>query len=115
VQTDAPVRSEDRKLEQQNPTPYQKPNADKIRAVVMTKSFCLEGDLYCPRLGKDGRRLSNMLNTDKRFVAMTNVVVINRNTGVRDPKSYPLIQVNTSSVEFVQPYMDETEVLKESQ
>lgn len=93
----------------QDPIPYQKPNADKLRAVVMTSSFGLEGDLHFPRLGKEGRRLSNLLNSDRRFIAMTNVTVINRLNGVRDPKIYPFIQVNMESVEFVQPYMDEKE------
>jgi hypothetical protein len=97
------------------PAPYQKPNADKVRAVVLTRSFNLEGDIHCPRLGKEGRRLSNMLNGDRRFVAMTNVVIVNRATGVKDPKTYPFIQVNMDSVEFVQPYMDEIEVAREAQ
>ena len=97
-----------------DPIPYQKPNADKLRAVVMTRSFGLEGDLHFPRLGKEGRRLSNLLNSERRFIAMTNVTVINRLNGIRDPKVYPFIQINMESVEFVQPYMDESEAERET-
>jgi hypothetical protein len=98
-----------------DPVPSQRPTTDKLRAVVMTASFTLEGDLYFPRFGKEGRRLSNMLNSERRFVAMTNVIVLDRATGIRDPKVHPFIQVNMESVEFVQPYMDESEVARESQ
>lgn len=99
----------------QEPAPFHKPNVDKLRAMVMTHSFGLEGDLYCPRLGKEGRRLSNLLNSDRRFIAMTNVTVINRVNGMKDPKVYGFIQVNMDSVEFVQPYLDEKEAAKEVQ
>ena len=81
----------------------------------MTPSFCLEGDMHFPRLGKEGRRLSNLLNSDRQFIAMTNVYVTNRATGDRSAKCFPFIQVNLSNVEFIQPYMDEQEVASEAQ
>lgn len=74
--------------------------------MVVTRYFNLEGHLHFPRLGKEGRRLSNMLNSDRKFIAMTNVKIINRLNGAQDPKIYPFIQVNIESVEFIQPYDD---------
>jgi hypothetical protein len=98
-----------------DPIPYHKPQADKLRVVIMTHSFNLEGDLYFPRVGKEGRRFSSLLNTERRFMAMTNVSITNRVTGVKDPKPYPFIQVNMESVEFVLPFMDEREAERETQ
>lgn len=74
--------------------------------MVVTRYFNLEGNMHFPRLGKEGRRLSNMLNSDRKFIAMTNVKIINRMNGLQDPKIYPFIQVNLESIEFIQPYDD---------
>ncbi len=95
-------------------TQFQKPVADKLRVVVSTRSFSLEGFLHFPRLGKEGRRLSNLLNTDRRFMALTNVIVTDRITGAKNPKPYGLLQINMESVEFVQPYMDDKELASET-
>lgn len=88
--------------------------ADVIRATVLTRSFQLEGDIHCPKLGKEGRRLSNMLNSDRNFIAMTNVTITNRANGGKDPKMYSLIQVSLNAIEFIRPYMDEGEAERES-
>jgi hypothetical protein len=88
--------------------------ADVVKATVVTKSFQMEGDIHCPKLGKEGRRLSNMLNSDRNFIAMTNVSILNRANGAKDPKTYPLVQVSLQSIEFVRPYLDEEEAASES-
>ena len=88
--------------------------ADITRAVVVTRSFQFEGNIHTPKLGKEGRRLSNMLNSDRNFIAMTNVSIVNRANGSRDPKTYPLVQVSLQSIEFVRPYLDEEEAASES-
>jgi hypothetical protein len=86
------------------------PKSDAIRAVVLTRFFKMEGLLHFPRMGKESRRLSNMLNKDRKFLAMTEVSVVQRsqeNFEVLDHnparKTYPLIQVNVGSIEFIQP------------
>jgi hypothetical protein len=90
-----------------------KATADVLRAIIVTRFFNLEGNIHFPRLGKEGRRLSNMLNTDRKFIAMTDVQIINRVNGTRDPKTYPFIQINIEAIEFIQPYMDATEAARE--
>ena len=89
-------------------------HTDIIRAVIVTRFFNLEGDIHSPRIGKEGRRLSNLLNSDRRFIAMTNVAVTNRMTGVKDPTTYDFIEVNIESIEFVQPHLEASEVARES-
>ncbi len=89
-------------------------SSDVIRAVVVTRFFNLEGSIHFPKLGKEGRRLSNMLNSDRKFIAMTNVSIVNRMNGAKDPKTYPFIEINLEAIEFIQPYLDEKEVEQES-
>ena len=79
---------------------------DKTKVTVFTRSFQLEGFMHTPRVGKEGRRLTQSLNTDKAFIAMTDVVVIDRTTGKVDQGIYALLHVNMSSIEFVQPHLD---------
>lgn len=80
--------------------------ADVIRAIVVTRSFQLEGDIHCPKLGKEGRRMSNLLNSERNFIALTNVQIINRSNGSKDPKTYSMIQVSLPSIEFIRPCED---------
>jgi hypothetical protein len=90
--------------------------ADTIHAMVLTRNFQFEGDLHTPKLGKDGRRLSNLLNDpNRKFIVLTNVTIINRADGSKDPKTVPMIQVNLDSVEFIRPYLDEEAMVLESQ
>lgn len=90
-----------------------KANADVLRAIIVTRFFNLEGNIHFPRLGKEARRLSNMLNSDRKFIAMTDVQIINRVNGTRDPKIYPFIEINTEAIEFIQPHMDAREAERE--
>ena len=80
--------------------------SDKTKVTVFTRSFQLEGFMHTPRVGKEGRRLTQTLNTDKAFIAMTDVVVIDRPTGKIDPGTYPVLHVNMNTIEFIQPHLD---------
>ncbi|WP_373531043.1 hypothetical protein [Vampirovibrio sp.] len=75
-----------------------------VQALVVTRFFNLEGRIHFPKLGKEGRRLSNMLNGTRRFIAMTDVQITHRADGVKDPKIHPFIEINVEAIEFIQPY-----------
>ncbi len=77
-----------------------------IQAVVLTRFFRLEGRIHLPNLGKEGRRLSKMLNSERRFIAMTHVSISDRASGAKDPQIYPFIQINMEAIEFIQPSID---------
>lgn len=78
-------------------------NADVLRTIVVTRHFNLEGNIHFPRLGKEGRRLSNLLNSEKRFIALTQVQVSNRTSQIKDPQIYSFIEVNIEAIEFIYP------------
>jgi hypothetical protein len=89
--------------------------ADTVHALVLTRNFQFEGDLHTPKLGKDGRRLSNLLNDpNRKFIVLTDVTIIDRADGSKDPKPAPMIQVGLSSIEFIRPYLDEEAMALES-
>lgn len=88
-------------------------NMDVVRATVVTRSFQLEGDIHCPRLGKEKRLLTNLLNSERRFIVLTNVRVINRENGKPDKEICPMLQVNIESIEFIRPESPNQESLQE--
>ncbi len=79
--------------------------------MVITRGFQLEGEIHTPKLGKEGRRLSNMLNDpNRKFIVVTNVTITNRATGTKDPKPASMIEVSIDSIEFIRPFqMEEDE------
>jgi len=83
-------------------------NTDKTKVTIYTRTFQFDGFMHTPRVGKEGRRLTHSLNTEKSFIAMTEVQIIDRQTGKQDPGIIPLVHVNMASVEYVQPHLDST-------
>lgn len=76
---------------------------ESTRIQLMTASYILEGNVYLPRAMKENRRLTNLLNSDKRFLAMTKVMMMNRETGDVESESLPFIQVNMDAIEIIKP------------
>lgn len=87
--------------------------ADILRVTVITRSFQLEGEMHCPRIGKGARLLTNLLNSaERRFLVLTNVTIINRATGQLDPKVCPMLEVNVESIELVRPEFAQDDVVE---
>lgn len=76
---------------------------ESTRIQLMTASYMLEGNVYLPRAMKENRRLTNLLNSDKRFLALTKVVMMNRATGEIESDDLPFIQVNMDAIELIKP------------
>lgn len=83
--------------------------AEKMRAIVVTRAYQLDGELHMPKMIKEQRRLTTVLNSERKFLAMTNVKVINLLTGKQEAELTPFLQVNVNSIEFVKPYPEEME------
>ncbi len=84
-----------------------KQKSDKLRATIMTRSFLFEGFIHTPRVGKEGRRFSDALNNDRKFLPLTQVSITNRSNGVKDPNEHPLIQIYVDAIEYVKPHFDD--------
>jgi len=74
---------------------------DKLRIIIHTKDYVISGEVY---LFEDSR-LSDILNseTDKMYLAMTDVVMTNSNNGNEEKKQF--ILVNKNSIEIL--YLDD--------
>ncbi len=78
-------------------------NTESTRVMVATPNYEMEGNLYLSRSMKESRRLTNLLNGDKRFIALTDVKVINRKTGHAEEERLPYVHVNLATIELIKP------------
>lgn len=81
-----------------------KPDTELLKVAVATATLLMEGYIYLPKTGKQERRLTNLLNTERRFLPITQVVVYDRATNTRLHDNQPLIEVNMDAIEYVKPY-----------
>ncbi len=79
---------------------------ESAKIEVVTATHKLLGTVFLPRAMKENRRLTNLLNSDKRFMALTNVTVTDRLSGQQEPDTYGFLQVNLLSIELVKPVKD---------
>ncbi|MBX2860644.1 MAG: hypothetical protein KTR14_05390 [Vampirovibrio sp.] len=77
------------------------------RVKLYTSNMILEGDIHLTKTGKGDRRLTNKLQGDFKFIAVSNVTMTDRQTGHTDDNIHPYIQVNVDSIEIIQPLEDD--------
>ncbi len=81
------------------------PETELLKISLATATLIMEGYIYLPKTGKQQRRLTNLLNTDRRFLPITNVIVYDRATNARLHDNQPLIEVNVDKIEYIKPYL----------
>ncbi len=91
---------------------FSQKTTESIRVMVSTPNYTMEGNLFLSRSMKENRRLTNLLNSDKRFIALTDVTMTDRKSGETDPAPYQFIQLNLDMVELIKPLseIDEKDV-----
>lgn len=80
-------------------------DSDLMRVTIATSTLLIEGYIHLPKTGKEDRRLTNLLNTERTFIPLTNVVIYDRATNTRQLDTHPLIEININSIEYVKPHM----------
>ena len=82
---------------------------ESLRVHLTTPHYEIEGTIYLSRSMKESRRLTNLLNGDKRFLALTDVTLVPRDSIKKE--TYPFIQVNIATIELVRPLSGEPDPL----
>jgi len=82
---------------------FSEPTTESVRVMVSTANYILEGNLFLSRSMKENRRLTNLLNSDRRFIALTDVTMTDRKTGQVETKGHSFVQLNLDQVELVKP------------
>ena len=77
------------------------------RVLVITEDYEIKGYVFLPKTGKKNRVLSDILNGQKRFVAIKNCKLKHRKTSNRATEAHDFIQLNLDSIVLIRPALQE--------
>jgi len=73
------------------------------RVFVITQDYEIKGVVFMPKTGKRNRILSDILNGEKKFVAIKNCELKNRLIPNRPIEIHDFIQLNINSIIILRP------------
>lgn len=77
------------------------------KVYVLTNDFEIRGSVFMPKTGKKSRILSDILNGEKRFVALKGVEIKCRKNSGAAPEKHDFIQINLDSVIIIRTLENE--------
>jgi hypothetical protein len=97
---------EDPEMEEENTTVSRSVTgfwSEKI--FVVTEDYEIKGYVFMPKTGRRNRMLSDILNGQKRFVAIKDAEITLRKTPEKKPEISHFIQINLDSIILIKPCM----------
>jgi len=76
------------------------------KVLVITEDFEIKGYVFMPRTGKKSRILSDILNGNRRFVAIKDVEISYRKEPDREHDHQDFIQINLDSIILLRPMIE---------
>lgn len=77
------------------------------KVLIVTKDYEIQGYIFMPKIGKQNRIISDILNSSKRFVAVKDCEVVYRNQPNRRSEFHDFVQINIYSIILLRPIRDE--------
>ena len=77
------------------------------RVLVITEDYEIKGYVFMPKTGRRNRILTDILNSNKRFVAIKNCKLKHRKTSNRVTEAHDFIQLNLDSIVLIRPALQE--------
>ena len=75
----------------------------KERVYIETAEYIISGYIFMPKIGKRNRLLSEVLNSNKSFIAVKECRIESKLTPQREVEYHDFIQVNISSILIMRP------------
>ncbi|MBR1776526.1 hypothetical protein IJ750_05590 [bacterium] len=76
------------------------------KVYIETTEHIIKGYVFMPKIGKRARMLSEILNTNKQFVAVTDCQIEFKLIPQREVERYEFMQVNLASILLMRPLDD---------
>ena len=73
------------------------------KVYVVTEDYEIKGYVFMPKTGKKNRVLSDILNSKKRFVAIKDAEITNKQYPDRKIELHDFIQINLDSIVLIRP------------
>lgn len=77
------------------------------KVLIVTKDYEIQGYVFMPKIGKQSRILSDILNSSKRFVAIKDCEISYRNQPNRRNEFHDFVQINLYSIIMLRPIKEE--------
>ncbi len=78
-------------------------SAWREKVYIETAEFIIKGYVFMPKIGKRTRLLSEILNTNKQFIAVKNCTIESKLFPQRPVESHDFLQVNISTILIIRP------------
>jgi len=76
------------------------------KVFILTEDFEIKGYVFMPKTGRKNRMLSDILNGNRRFVAVKDAEIVNRKMPERKIEVSDFIQLNLDSIILIRPSMN---------
>ncbi|MFH0702543.1 MAG: hypothetical protein V2B14_03270 [bacterium] len=70
---------------------------------VLTENYEITGYVFMPKTGKKNRILTDILNSQKRFLAIKNAQIRSRKYSETEPEIHEFVQLNLNSIVLMRP------------
>ena len=73
------------------------------RVCIETTEYIIKGVVFMPKIGKKSRLLSEILNSNRQFLAVTNCSVESKLKPRKEVEKYDFLEVNLSTILLMRP------------
>ena len=73
------------------------------RVYIETTEYIIKGTVFMPKIGKKERLLTEILNTNKQFLAVTDCIVESKLVPQKEVERYDFIEINLTTVLLMRP------------
>lgn len=81
-------------------------SAWRERVYIETAEYIIRGFIFMPKIGKRTRMLSEVLNTNKSFIAVKDCTIESKLNPARSVEVHEFMQVNISTILLMRPIHD---------
>ena len=75
----------------------------KEKVYIETAEYIITGYIFMPKIGKKARILSDLLNTNKNFIAVKNCTIESKLNTTKPIEEHDFMQVNISTILLMRP------------
>lgn len=82
-------------------------SAWREKVYIETTEHIIKGYVFMPKIGKKNRLLTEILNSEKKFIAVKNCVMEYKLNPTKTVEEHDFMQVNIASIMILRPLYDE--------
>ena len=78
-------------------------NAWSEKVYIETIEYIIKGTVHMPKIGKRERLLTEILNTNKQFLAVTDCYMESKLSPQKEVEHYDFLELNMSTILYMRP------------